>query len=527
MKSEQSHSELLKKYMNLFFNWHKLIVFFLLAAVSAGYVVYLKEPKLYESQASIMYQQQSINPNRLSPDDEKQFEEMVNTVSQQVMSRSNLERIVLEYDLYPEMRRNEPVEDVIENMRNKHISITMKRGKGSVFSISYTGRQPDTAMRVTNAIAAQFIEENLRFREERASNTAQYIEDELQMSKEVLEKKEAEMRDYKLKYYNEMPEQRASNMDRLNGLQEQYQATQRRIHELEQTRMLLSEQLENRRNLYRLEAGTVDGQGRGRAVGERSELAEARRELQNMLSRYTTEHPAVIRARNRVEQLEAEYASIEGQEETSDGEGDTAAAMEARDPRISELTNRLREIDLNVETLRKEADRIRERMQQYEAWIDAAPVREAEWAALTRNYNQHKNYHDQLLSQSLAAEASETLESRLQGSQFKIVDPAYLPRTPVKGTFVNTLLMATMAGLAIGVGIMMGITTMDTSFKEVRVVENYLEMPVTCALPLVATKDEKRRERMITILWYLFYGAWLLFIVAGTVYFYIRGEIIL
>ena len=527
MNIEQSHSELLKKYMNLFFDWHRLIVFFLLAAVSAGYVVYLKEPKFYESQASIMYQQQRINPSRLSPDDEKQFGEMVNTVSQQVLSRANLESIILQHDLYPEMRQNVPIEDVIENMRNKHISITMGRGKGSVFSVSYTGRQPDTTMRVTNALAAQFIEENLRFREERASDTTRYIQDELQMSKAVLEKKEAEMRDYKLKYYNEMPDQRPSNMARLNGLQEQYQATQRRIHDLEQTRMLLSEQLENRRNLYKLETGVVDGQGRGREIGGRNELTQARRDLQNMLSRYTTEHPAVIRARNRVEQLEAEYASIEGQEEAAGGEGLTAADMEARDPRIIELTTQLRELDLNVETLRKEAVRIRERMQQYEAWIDAAPVREAEWSALTRDYNQLRNYHDQLLSQSLAAEASESLERRQQGSQFKIVDPAYLPRTPVKGTFVNTLLMATMAGLAIGVGLMMGITTMDTSFKDVKEVEKYLEMPVTCALPLVATKDEKRQERIISILWYLFYGAWLLFIAAGTVYFYMRGEIIL
>lgn len=511
----------MKKYMNLFFNWHKLIVVLFLLAISIAYTVYLNEPKLYESQASIIYQQQRINPSRLSPDDEKQFGEMVNTVSQQVLSRSSLESIIHEYNLYTEMRQNMPMEDIIEKMR-KDISVTMDRRKGSVFSVSYIGKHPEATMRVTNALASRFIEENLRFREERASETANYIQDELQMSKAVLEKKEAEMRDYKLKHYNEMPEQRASNMSRLNSLQNQYQATQRRIHDLEQTRLLVSEQLENRRNFLRLEDSTVGEQSRGGPqLGRRNELIEARRHLQNMLLRYTEEHPAVKRAQNRVEQLEAEWDNI------ATGLDPTTVAPEIRDPRINDLTNKLREIDLNLETLRTEAVNIQKRMQVYEKWIDNAPVREAEWAALTRDYSQLRNYHDHLLSQSLSAEAAETLERRQQGSQFKMVDSAYLPREPVKGSFVTIFFMASVMGLAVGASLVMGFTMLDTSFRDVRDMENYLGLPITCSLPLIATKAEKRRQRIINILWNLFFIVWLLCIAASTVYFYMRGDIII
>jgi polysaccharide biosynthesis transport protein len=521
MSLEKSQTDVFKQYMNLVFDWYRVIAFFLLLAVTLGVAIYLNEPKLYESQASILYQQQRINPSRLSPDDERQIGEMVNTMAQQVMSRSSLEKIVREYDLYPEMRQNAPIENVIERMRSKDILITMDRTQGNVFSVSYTASDPQKAMQVTNALASRFIEENLRLREERATDTTRYIRDELQMSKKVLDKKEAEMRDYKLKHYNEMPDQRAANLSRLNSLQQQLEATQRRITDLEQTRVLVSEQLENRRNLHRLEAGLVHMERPG--AGRRDELSEARRHLQEMLSRYTSEHPAVRRAQSRVEQIRSEYGAYSAQGDL----GPDSDAAEILDPRMNELANQSRELEMNLETLRGEVKNIRERMQKYEQWIDATPVREAEWTALTRDYNQHRTYHDQLLAQSLAAEASESLERRQQGSQFRIVDSAYLPRTAVKGTFLKILFLAIGTGFAVAGGLMIAATTMDSSLKDARDVESYLELPVTCALPLIPTKAEKKRNRMISILWHLFFGAWFLALIVVTTYFYMNGDIII
>ncbi len=528
MNTELPQTDVVKKHANLIFDWHKLIIFCLLLAVSYGYATYLRMPKIYESKASIVYQQQRINPSRLSPDDEKQFGEMVNTTTQQVMSRSSLERIIREFDLYPEMRATRPIEDVVEQMRNRHVFVEMGRGKGNVFTVAYQGRDPQKAMRVANALASRFIEENLRLREERVMGTTRYIQDELRMSKEVLDKQEAEMRDYKLKHYNEMPDQRASNMSRLNALQEQLQATQRRMHELEQTRMLISEQIENRRDLSRLRAGSVDmgiASERGRG---RDDLSEARRHLQEMLSRYTSEHPAVKRAENRVRQLEADRAGFMGQQdESADGQNGAGLTPEEHDPRINELLVQLREIEMNMQTLHSDSGRIREQMEKFQEWIDMAPVREAEWSALTRDYNQLRNYHDNLLSQSLAAEAAESLEKRQQGSQFRVVDAAYLPTTPVKGSFTKILFMAIGGGLAAGVGIVVLFSFLDTSFKDAREIEDYLEIPVTCAIPQIVTREEQKRQTFKNSLWFLLFGGWLLSIIAATVYFYMQGEIII
>ncbi|MDZ7833596.1 MAG: Wzz/FepE/Etk N-terminal domain-containing protein [Desulfobacterales bacterium] len=523
MSAQQSQLDILGKYLNLLIRGHKLIIVCLLLAVTAAIPYYISIPDIYQSSASIIYQEQNINPTRSAPRQEMRFEEMVNTVTQQVLSRKNLEDIIKQFSLYPSMQKEFPLENIMERLRENDVEVNVDRGRGNVFSVSFKYNDPQKAQQVTNALASKFIEENLRMREEQARERASYIQDELRMSKEKLHEKEAQMRDYKLKHYNEMPQQRESNMNRLNALQEQLQAIQSNIHNLEQTRLLISEQLELRRNMMAEGTGSgasgADSEGQGAAA----QLAEARSRRQELLARYTREHPSVKRIEKRISSLESE---IEGQF-GAQGESDESPEVEAGDSRIRELTLQLKEIDLDLENLRKESKNIREQIGTYQEWIDAAPVREAEWAALTRDYDELRSYHDELLSQSLAAEAAEGLEKRQQGSRFKIVDSAFLPNTPVKGPFPKILLVSIALGLAVGGGILMGTDFLNPAFKDRQEVEAFLQIPVAAVLPLIVTESEKRRNRIKNIVWYCSFAIWLFALIGAAVYFQSQGALII
>ncbi|MBV5327244.1 MAG: hypothetical protein JZU65_06320 [Chlorobium sp.] len=522
MNTEQQQLDVVKKYLNLFFSWHKLIIGCLLSALSIGIVIYLTTPKVYQSTASIIYQQQKINPSKLSQDEEKRIDEMVNTVTQQVTSRTNLEKIIQEFNLYPEMREKMPIEDVIGKMRTEHIHISVQRTKGNVFTVSYQGPEPRVVMRVTNALASKFIEENLRVREERATETTSYVQDELRMSKESLDKKDALMRDYKLKYYNEMPDQRQSNMARLNALHEQYQATQTNIHTLEQTRLLVSEQLASQRSRG---SSSVSSSSVG---GTNNDLAEARKNLQGLMARYTPDHPAVKRAESQVQQLEQDAASRPATNRNiSTKEKTTIAPPSSKGGITGDFAIQLKEIELNLKNLREENDNILNQIKTYQGWIDTTPIREAEWVALTRDYNELRKYYDTLLAQSLTAAAAESIEMRQKGSQFKLVDPAYLPEKPMQGNFLKIIMIALFLGVAGGLGSVLGIDLMDTSFKNIQELETFLNIPVTCALPLIVLETEKNQEKRKNILWYCIFTAWLLLLITGAVALWFRGSIII
>lgn len=527
MEKEQPQQEIFKKYLNLIFSRHKFIAVCVLLAVSAGLFYYISQPELYQSRASIMYQEQRINVSRSMGDDKRQFDEMVKTISQQVLSRNSLEKIIIENDLYSGMRQEVPIEDVIEQMREKDIAVRLEKDRGSVFTVSFKGPDPRRVVRVTNSLAARFIEENLQLREERASETASYIQDELEMAKEKLNRQEAQMRDYKKQYYNEMPEQRSANMSRLNALQEQYQAVQSNINELENTRFLVAEQLELRREMQQQSgsSGDFDAESAGE---EQNSLAAARNRLQQLLTRYKENHPTVKRLKKRIAQLESQQQEMtaSGNDAGAGGQGQESGAG-MPDGRAGQLAAQLKSIAASLKDKRREAEELREKMAKYEQWIEAAPEREAEWSALTRDYDKLKEYHDKLLAQSLSADASQSLEARQKGSQFKIVDSAYTPRTPMKGTFSKTLLVCLAMGLAAGGGLVLGVDLMDTSFKRANEIESELGVPVVCALPLIVTKKEQMRNRIKNAAWYFGLTAWLIALSAAAVYFWQQGDIMI
>jgi uncharacterized protein involved in exopolysaccharide biosynthesis len=313
-----------------------------------------------------------------------------------------------------------------------------------------------------------------------------------------------------------MPDQRQSNMERLNALHEQYQATQTNIHTLEQTRLLVSEQLASQRNRAN-STGSAASTG-----GENNTLAAARLNLQGLMARYTPDHPAVKRAESQVKQLEAEQ---QNNPTASTGPRRTTANAASADS--SSFAVQLKEIELNLKTLREESEKILVQTKTYQGWIDTTPIREAEWVALTRDYNELRKYYDALLAQSLTAAAAESIEMRQKGSQFKLVDSAYLPEKPMQGNFLKIIMIAIGAGLAGGFGIALGLDIMDTSFKTIQELESFLKIPVTCALPLIVLEAERKQAKKKNIIWYCIFTAWLLLLITGAVALWFRGSIII
>ena len=522
---ENQQRQQLKKYLDLLlFRW-RLIAFCLLLALAGGLAVYLQLPKVYGSFALLSFERQQVNPARMAPEKQNsRLQDTVATLSQMVLSRTNLEEVIKQFDLYPEMRRELPIEDVIEKMRQK-IKVDLSK-RGDTFTVSFEGHDPVTVQKVTNALAAKFIEENLKYREERASETSRYTEDELNMAKAVLDRKEQAMRDYKLKYYNEMPQQRQANLTRLSALHDQYQAVQDSIQDLERTRVMAQEQIALRKQLGAALAGekseTLSSSRQGPQLDPVERLRRLRLYLKDIQSRYTEKHPEVRRTRQMIARLEKEIAAAG----KADGQGGSAAAL-AVDPELRQLQLQIKEVDLNIRKLKKEQEKIKTEISRYEKWIEAAPVREAEWNALTRDYDELRRHYDYLVAQNLQARSVEHLERKQKGSKFKVVDPARRPEKPIKPNFKKMFALLIGLGGGLGVGLTMMLDFIDTSFKDPEEVEMVLGLPVIATIPCIELEEEQRKNRLRTIASGLFFISGYLAFCAALVYFYLQGRIIL
>jgi polysaccharide chain length determinant protein (PEP-CTERM system associated) len=421
------------------------------------------------------------------------------------------------------------MEDVIINMREKHIDITTEP-RSNIFKVSYQGDSPKKVLLVTNAIAGKFIEENMRFREERTIETSEYIKQELRMAKTGLDEKEKVMRDYKLKYYNEMPEQRQANISRINALQEQYQSIESNAQSLEQTKALVLEQISLRKEML-AQAQILDSQattqagllGTSSALGidDQENITEIRRSLETLRAKYTDQHPDVKRLKNRLEKRENNKLTSES------GTQQPESVQELTDPQVAQLEIQLKEITYNINRLKTERKELRKQIEQFTQWAEAAPIREAEWSALTRQYDQLKQHYEMLVVKSLDAESAKTLEQRQQGSQFKIVDSARLPEKPFKPDFMRIMMIAAALGLGIGFGGSYILESQDTSFKVATDIESFLNLPVICSIPLIQSAADKKKDRMKTITWATVLIVSTLAIVAEIIYLWQQGTIII
>ncbi|WP_205747335.1 hypothetical protein [Desulfopila sp. IMCC35006] len=494
----------------------------ILTALTVGLSVYLIQPKVYQSDSLLSYQQQMVNTGRMLPDDKSKLQDVVSTLTQIVTSRTSLEKIITDENLYQTEREVLAMEDVIEKMR-KDIRITPSKD-GDTFTISYMGGNPDKVARVVNALAARFIGENMKYREDRASETSAYTQEELNMAKKMLDSKEAVMRDYKLKYFNEMADQRETNMARLIALQNNYQSRQESIQTQEQTYAMLRDQIATRKELLEAkQANLASTAGNSvQILSPAEQLEQLRAELQRLGLKYKKEHPKIKSLENKIARLEQSIQT----EPKSASSSKTYSADDLTDKTLVSLQNQLKDISASITNIRKEKEDIQKQIDQYDKWIAAAPVREAEWSALTREYGELKRHYDFLMGQNLQAGSALNLERKQRGSQFKIEDFAQSPIKPVKPNFLKIMGLVLLLGCGAGGAGALLLEKLDTSFRFPEQLDAAFPFEVLCSIPRLPLKREIVRQRIWTIVGTASFLTWAVVLVAALGILWKQGRII-
>ena len=127
----------------------------------------------YMSEGTIQVEPQRVPEAYVRSAVTSDLRDRLRTIQVLIMSRTRLERIIEEYNLYTEQRRNGLMEDVVERMR-RDIVVGLKQG--DVFSVGYAGDDPRTVMKVAERLAGLFIEENTSERTRLAEDTNLFLE---------------------------------------------------------------------------------------------------------------------------------------------------------------------------------------------------------------------------------------------------------------------------------------------------------------------------------------------------------------
>ncbi len=480
--------------------WLAILAFTAPFAVTVSLAIAL--PYLYRSSATLLVERPEVSETFVKSSVTSEPETRLHTISQEILSRAQLQELITRFDLYPEFRNRVTPEEVIERVR-RDIRMEFKgadpqggRGTTIAFTLSFRGRDPETVAKVTNSLASLFVEENVRRRERQASGTAEFLRVQLEEMKGKLDQEERRLGEFKERHVGELPEQMEANLATLQRLN-----TEMRLNK--ETQMRVQERLEREkltRQLAEARASGSDGDGSvpgGDAESLAARLSRLHQELTELRSRFSEKYPDVIR-------VKAEIAALEGQltETKTDGRAATNATSPAN-PSPLRLRKVRNETEKELDALKEEEKTLRQSVATYQRRVDNAPHREQEIQELSRDYKTMKELYNTLLQRYQEALVAASMEHGQKGDQFRLLDqaiPSTRPAAPNRPRLllIGLMLSCVLAGGAIGL-----IEHRDTSFHTVNELRTFTKVPVLVSIPRIVTKTDiswQRRQFYLALL---------------------------
>jgi polysaccharide biosynthesis transport protein len=473
--------------------WLAIVVFAVPFVTAASLIMFM--PGIYRSTATILVDRQQVPESMVRPTVTSALETRLHTISQEILSRSRLDALIRQFDLYSDLRRSAPLEESIERMR-KDIKLELKavqqgedrRSATIAFDLSYDGRNPEKVARVTNTLASFYIEENLKARERQAVGTSEFLKVQLVDAKKRLDVQEALVSDFKKKYMGELPQQTDANLGAIERL-----STQLRLNSDSQTRLR-----ERRDALARQYAETAAQSGDGGSEGAAERLARLKLELRSLRSTYSDKYPDIARLKEEIAALEKTVAEPEA---PTAKESKKAAATLS--PQLFRIKQSQAEVESELNILKGEESRLRSALGAYVGRVENSPKREQEFRELTRDYDSTREYYQSLMKRYDDAQLAESMEQRQKGEQFRILDPAVPAASPTAPNRLRLIIMAFAACIALAVGTVMLAEQINAPCHSLDELRALTTLPVLLSIPLIVTPEDTarrgRRMRLATV----------------------------
>ncbi|MBE9503992.1 MAG: hypothetical protein IME96_07440 [Proteobacteria bacterium] len=145
---------------------------------------------------------------------------------------------------------------------------------------------------------------------------------------------------------------------------------------------------------------------------------------------------------------------------------------------------------------RQETDIIR-KIQGYEKLVKAVPANEQKLADIQRDYEISLKNYQSLLEKKNSASLAENLEKRQKGERFRVIDPANLPGKPFKPNIQKIMLLGTIAGGGMGIGLVLLLELLNPVFRKTEDLDDILPWPVMAAIPDYSEKNLKKEKKIL------------------------------
>jgi polysaccharide chain length determinant protein (PEP-CTERM system associated) len=519
-------------------------------------------PDTYISTAVMRITPQQVPDSLVPSAATTQISDRLQQMQTEILSRTSLAEIIQKpsLDLYKKERTRVPMEDVVQDMRNKAIKLTPLSDvptsggrRATAFAISYMYTDRYKAQAVVRELVTKFMEQNYTVQRNQANLTTNFLSDELKAAKEKMDNLDEQITKFRVQNQGELPEQAAANAQALQTYQLQLMNTDSSLNRATQDRIILETNLTNvktamnnaRANLEQTVGGTTMG-GTPQMVQNQKLIdlnrliSDARSKLDGILQSYGENHPDVAQMRATLQSYERERDELVKQESVQASQAAmmaqstttplrvvqnpaVARQMEEYQSQQTGLQTQIAAKQMEIDTLKHAQDQLQKVISEYNKRLQNAPLNEQQYNAMLRDYNLAKEDYESMVKRHEQAETAQNIEEHKAGENLEVLDPASLPEAPAEPNRLAWAGIGTFAGLGLGIMLAAGQEVKNTSLKNLKDVRAYTNMPVLSSIPLLENALLVRRKRRLV--WLAWSSAIILgcILMGGSMYYHISG----
>ncbi len=457
-----------------------LIVAMIVSAVSI--IVAMTLPPTYVSQMRLIVESPQIPGNLAASTVTTPAAEQLQIVEQRLLTRPVLLDISRKFDVLQDQSEASP-DQIVDALRAKtSIWISTGLNQANLMTISYEARTGQIAAGVLNEYLTEIQKLDVSYRKERASDTLEFFEQEVDRLNDELDKRSARILEFKNKNSGALP-------DSLQFRLAQQGAMQTNLEQTDQQIFALQGQREKLVKIYS-STGQVVGVAQQNLTPAQQQLSQLQTQLDNQRVIYSENNPQIRLLRARIAKLEeivaAEQAANPTQPDAQTGN--------------SALDIQLAQIDSQIASLQDQRVVIEERLGELTLTIDQTPANAITLAELQRDHDNIQSQYNAAIARLAEASTGERIEVTSQGQRISVIEHPSAPTEPSKP---NRLMIAgggTAFGIMLGLGLVVLLELLNRSARRPEDLINKLEVWPIATIPYVRSRGEKIRYQLIWVL---------------------------
>jgi polysaccharide chain length determinant protein (PEP-CTERM system associated) len=469
--------------------WRRLpaMVLIILLTAGLGVAVAVQSPEVYSTSARLLVEGAEIPDSLAASTVQTDAAEQLDVIEQRLMTRANLIEVANKFAVFPDAQSMTP-DAIVEQMRGKtSIRTTSGRNSATLMTISFETGDPRVAAGVVNEYVTLILDENVRYRTNRAEGTESFFRQEVDRLSGDLDIQKDRILRFKQTNADALPDNLEFRLNRQTMLQERIAEGQRRVVEL-------TEQKERITAVYQASGG-LGLTNADNLSPEQRQLNELQTQLNEALAVYSVENPRVKLLQTRIDQLKTVVAAQSG------GNAD------ARSEPVSVLDVELGQLDAQIDVINRQLTAAEAELVSVSDSIARTPANAIALEALERDYANIQSQYNAAVARLAQAQTGERIELMSKGERITVLEQASVPTDPTGPNRPRIAQAGVLAGFALAAGLFVLLELLNTAIRRPKELTTALGITPFAVLSYIETDGERRRRRL---LWTILIGGGLL-----------------